>query len=298
MGQPHRLRAILTAFLVTLLWSSSWVLIKIGLKDIPAIPFAGLRYTLAFICLLPFALRRGAREQFRQITRADWLRLAALGIICYTVTQGLQFIGLFYMPATTTSLMLSFTSVIVAGLGIVFLKERPGWMQWAGTFVYLCGALIYILPVQWSNTPLIGFIVVGLCVLANALSSILGRAVNRAKNLDPLTVTVVSMGVGGSVLLVLGLLTQGLPALTLTHWLLILWLAVVNSALAFTLWNRALQTLTAMESSNINNTMLFQIAIIAWLFLGEPLTPRLVFGLLLAGIGTFLVQRRSNTAKS
>lgn len=298
MGKSHRLRAILTALLVTLLWSSSWVLIKIGLKDIPAITFAGLRYTLAFLCLLPFALRRGARDQIRQMSRSNWLQLAALGVVCYSVTQGLQFIGLFYMPAMTTSLMLSFTSVIVAGLGIVFLNERPGWMQWAGTFIYLCGALIYLLPVQWSNTPLIGFIVVGICVLANAVSSLMGRAINRSKNHDPLTVTVISMGIGGIILLLLGIFTQGFPALTLTNWLLILWLAVINSALAFTLWNQALRTLTAIESSNINNTMLFQIAIIAWLFLGEPLTPRLIFGLLLAGIGTFLVQIRSNASKS
>lgn len=298
MGQPHRLRAILTALLVTLLWSSSWAFIKIGLKDIPSITFAGLRYTLAFLCLLPFALRRGAREQIRQMSRSSWLQLAALGVVYYAVTQGLQFVGLFYMPAMTTSLMLSFTSVIVAGLGIIFLKERPGWMQWAGTFIYLCGALIYLLPVQWANTPQIGFIVVGICVLANAVSSLMGRAINRAKTFDPLTVTLISMGIGGVILLLLGILTQGFPALTLTNWALILWLAVINSALAFTLWNQALRTLTAIESSNINNTMLFQIAIIAWLFLGEPLTPRLIFGLILAGIGTFLVQIRPNGAKS
>ena len=43
-----RLRAILQALLVTTLWSTSWVLVKIGLEDIPAVTFAGLRYFLAF----------------------------------------------------------------------------------------------------------------------------------------------------------------------------------------------------------------------------------------------------------
>ena len=37
---------VLQALFVTFLWSTSWVLIKVGLKEIPAISFAGLRYTL------------------------------------------------------------------------------------------------------------------------------------------------------------------------------------------------------------------------------------------------------------
>ena len=42
---PH-VRAVVQALFVTFFWSTSWVLIKFGLKDIPALPFAGLRYTL------------------------------------------------------------------------------------------------------------------------------------------------------------------------------------------------------------------------------------------------------------
>jgi drug/metabolite transporter (DMT)-like permease len=88
---------------------------------------------------------------------------------------------------------------------------------------------------------------------------------------------------------------QGLPPLTPSHWLIIVWLAAVNSAFAFTLWNRILQTLSAVESSVINNTMLFQIAILAWLFLGEDLSLRDCAGLAIAMTGVLLVQiqRRS-----
>ena len=53
---PH-LTAVFQALFVTFLWSTSWVLIKIGLTDIPALTFAGLRYGLAFLCLLPFFFR-------------------------------------------------------------------------------------------------------------------------------------------------------------------------------------------------------------------------------------------------
>jgi drug/metabolite transporter (DMT)-like permease len=47
-----------------------------------------------------------------------------------------------------------------------------------------------------------------------------------------------------------------------------------------------------MESSIINNTMLIQIALLAWLFLGETPTWRMVLGMVLAGLGTLLVEIR------
>lgn len=50
-------KAVLLALFVTFLWSTSWVLIKLGLQaSLPPVTFAGLRYTLAFLCLLPFVL--------------------------------------------------------------------------------------------------------------------------------------------------------------------------------------------------------------------------------------------------
>lgn len=98
------------------------------------------------------------------------------------------------------------------------------------------------------------------------------------------------MGVGSSVLLVSGVILQGLPPLSLESWAIVLWLAIVNTAFAFTLWNRTLQTLSATESSVINNTMLVQIAILGWLFLGEPLTPMELVGLGLVTIGVLAVQ--------
>ena len=87
-------RAALQALFVTLLWSTSWVLIKLGLDDIPALTFAGLRYVLAFLCLLPLAWRSGQLGALRRLPRADGRRLAVLGLLYYTVTQGAQFLGL------------------------------------------------------------------------------------------------------------------------------------------------------------------------------------------------------------
>jgi drug/metabolite transporter (DMT)-like permease len=286
---PHT-RAVWQALLVTLLWSSSWVLIKFGLADIPALPFAGLRYGVAFLCLLPFALRPARLATLRRLPAAAWWRLILLGLLFYSLTQGAQFLSLVYLPAATVSLLLSFTIILVALLGIGLLGERPTGRQWGGSALYLAGVLLYFYPFPDLQGQGIGLLVAGVGVLANALSSILGRHVNRAADLDATTVTVVTMGIGAAALLVAGLLTQGLPPLTLQHWGIILWLAVLNSAFAFTLWNLTLRTLSAMESSIINNTMLFQIALLAWLFLGERLNWRQLVGVALAMAGTLAVQ--------
>jgi drug/metabolite transporter (DMT)-like permease len=127
-------------------------------------------------------------------------------------------------------------------------------------------------------------------VLANALSAILGRDINRGGKITPYLVTLISMGVGSTILLLVGILTQGLPLLSMKNILYLIWLAIVNTALAFTIWNFTLRTLTAMESSVINGTMLVQIAVLAFFFLGESISFREGIGLFLAGTGAVIVQ--------
>jgi drug/metabolite transporter (DMT)-like permease len=134
-------------------------------------------------------------------------------------------------------------------------------------------------------------------VLSNAIAAVMGRGINRQKNLDPLVVTGISMGFGAILLLLSGISFQGLPPLSSQSWLILIVLAVFNTALAFWLWNKSLQVLTAMESSIINNTMLIQISLLAWLFLGEKLTWIGVIGLTIASIGTVLVNLKPAATK-
>ena len=277
---------------VTFLWSTSFVLIKIGLRDIPAVTFAGLRYSLAFLCLLPLALGPAHRAFLRALTARQWGRLLFLGLLFYTVTQGALFLGLLYLPAATVTLFLSFSPVIVAALGIILLAESLSFLQWCGVGLFLAGVWIYLYPVILPTKQLVGLAIVTIGVLANSASSIFGRHVNRRKDIDPLSVTIVSMGVGAVVLLATGISFQGLPRLSPVNWITIIWLAVVNTALAFTLWNHSLRTLSAVESSIINNTMLAQISILAWLFLGERLGATQITGLVFVTLGSLIVQVR------
>jgi drug/metabolite transporter (DMT)-like permease len=225
--------------------------------------------TIAFTILLPGVWKR--RAEIRALSPRDWRRLAVLGLVFYTMTQGGQFLTLKYLEAVTFSLLLNFTTILVAFFGIIALWEVPCRLQWGGIIVFTAGVLVYFLPASTSGGNGLGYALAGFTVCANAAAALLGRAVNRETRISPLVVTVVSMGVGAIVLLGVGLAAQGLPPLSPPAWAAIGWLAVVNTALAFTLWNRILRTLSAVESSTINRTMLVQVSVLARLRPGEQL---------------------------
>ncbi len=150
--------------------------------------------------------------------------------------------------------------------------------------------MVYFYPVSFPIGQTIGVTAAVVGLLANSSSSILGREINRLRDLEPIQVTLISMGVGAFGLLAIGIRFQGLPQLSLTNWTIIAWLAVVNTAFAFTLFNHTLRILSALESSIINNTMLIQIPVLAVLFLGERINLKEIIGLLVAGLGTVIVQ--------
>lgn len=283
---------IALALLVVFLWATSWVLIKIGLEHIPALTFAGLRYTLAFLFLLPVVGLARRRSSGFQLPTGAIGRLLVLGLLLYAVTQGAIFVALSYLPAVTVNLLWSFSTVSVALLGIVWLSERPTQFQWFGVGLATLGAIFYFYPVALPAGSAIGVLVSFIGVLANAAAAIAGREVNRARNLHPLMVTATSMGFGSIVLLAAGIAVQGIPRITLQGWAIIGWLAVVNTAFAFTLWNFTLRSLSATESSIINGTMLIWIPILAVVFLDESVSAKELVGLVVAGIGTLIVQLR------
>ncbi|MAT44812.1 MAG: hypothetical protein CL609_20975 [Anaerolineaceae bacterium] len=292
MIDTSRYRAILQALFVTVLWSLSWVLIKRSIDSIPPLLFAGLRYMMAFLILLPGIKKH--RTVVKELTKQQWGMLFVLGLVFYTFTQGGQFLTLKHLDAVSFSLILNFTSVLVAILGIFFLREVPSRLQWGGIFVFLIGVVIYFSSEKLAGGSILGFVLAIFTVSANAGASMLGRAVNRQQNIPPLVVTVVSMGIGSIILLSAGLISNGWPMLKLNDWLVILILAVVNTAFAFTLWNKTLQVLSSVESSMINNTMLIQIALLAWLFLGEKLSIWNIVGLILAATGVFLANIKTS----
>lgn len=291
MTDPNRRRAIALALLVTVLWSSSWILIRWGLDDheLPPLGFAGLRYGMATLILAGWvATRPPLRRAVARLTLHEVATLGGLGVVFITVTQGAQFVAIDSQPAATTSLILSTTPLLVSVVSLRLLGEPPSGRQIFGSVLIAAGALAYF-------GGDLGFTAVGIAaalvaLVANATAALLGRSINRTVALPVEIVTAVSMGIGAVILIGAGAAVEGLPRLDPTGWAIVAWLAVVNTAAAFTLWNWSLRHLTATASAGINSTMLIQIALLAWVFLSER--PGLIqwLGMAVVSLGVLLAQ--------
>jgi drug/metabolite transporter (DMT)-like permease len=289
---PTRIKAIILAGIVTFIWATSWIMIKEGLKEIPALTFAGLRYSIAVVVLMPFFLRKNTLSQVKLLQRNDWIKLLSLGVVGFAFAQGALFLGLSYLPTVTIGLVLNLSSLFVAWLSNFALKERPTWLQWTGVLLNLIGILFYFSPSGAIKGNGLGWLFAGISLFANVVGSIITRSLNRGGRINPLIVTVISMGFGALLMLFTGILWQGLPPFGLKSFMFLMILAVINTALCFVLWNYSSQTLTATESSIINSLMLVQVAILAWVFLGETQDLKQIIGLVLALAGVVVVQLR------
>ncbi len=221
-----------------------------------------------------------------------------LGIVFYTLAQGAQYVALAYLPAVVVNLVLNLSPVAVGMMAFFLSHEPPTRLQWAGILLAAIGTCIYFLPLTLPTAALFGLAAALVGVLANSSAALQGRQIMRERDLPPLIVTFISMGIGSALMLFIGLAFQGAGHPTLLDWGIVGWLAVVNTAFAFTLWNSTMSTLSAVESSILNSLMMPQIAIMAVVFLGEKLSGKDILGLVLVFIGITIVQLRLHRQKS
>jgi drug/metabolite transporter (DMT)-like permease len=288
MSVSLRMKAIFEALLVTLLWSSSYILTKIGLVDIPPLTLVGFRYLIASLVLIPIALSKG---EHRRISGDAWWKLGILGLLGFTVAQGLQSVGLYYLPSVSVTLILNFTPLAVMLLNLGFTGEAPHRDQMAGMALVLLGAFLFFSD-QLREYNLTGFVITFISGIGWAGYMVTGKMLFTAKQVSPLGNTAFSMGMGTALLSSSAYFIEGLKPIPISGWLIILWLGLVNTALAFFLWNHALKTLEAFELSVIQNTMLIQITVLSFIFLGEILHPVKYIYMLLVFIGVYIVQSR------
>ena len=288
MNASARTKAILEALLVTFLWSSSYILTKFGLADIQPLTLVGLRYLIASLVLIPIALSRG---EHRKISGDAWWKLGVLGFLGYTVAQGLQCVGLFYLPSVSVTLILNFTPVTVILLNLAFTGEAPSRDQIAGMALVLLGAFLFFSD-KLGGYNLTGFIITLISGIGWAGYMVAGKLLFKEKRVSPLGNTAFAMGMGTALLSASAFLFEGLKPIPASGWLIIVWLGVVNTALAFFLWNRALETLEAFELSVLQNTMLIQITILSVVFLGETMPLAKYAYMAIVIVGVYVVQYR------
>jgi len=128
--------------------------------------------------------------------------------------------------------------------------------------------------------------------LSFAFFGVLGRDVARTKQLDIVTQTAIPLGLGGGLVLLIALFIEGIPQFSWQATGIIFFLAVFNTAIAYVLYNHALQKLTALEINVLLNLSPVMTALLAWLWLDEKLGLIKILGLMLALAVVFLVQWR------
>ncbi len=281
------LTALLQGLFVTFLWSTSYILIKKGLQELPPLTFAAYRYMISSIFLLAAAFFRKGRINLK--VKKGLPKLFLLGLFGYSVAQGLQFLGLSYLPAVTVTFLLNFTPGIVLIFGIVFLKESPALLQLIGMIVALFGAYFYF-AAPLSGTEFFGIIVTLISGTGWAAYMVLSRHFLKEDGFGSLNLTALSMFFGAVVLMISALLIEGPRGLSLYEGGIILWLSLVNTSLAFMLWNHALKRVKAFELSILQNTMLIQIGILAWIFLDEAITALKITAMAIVFVGVIIVQ--------
>ena len=287
----QRIVAIGESVLATTIWASSFVFVKIGLEYMGPLTIAGFRYFLAFLILLPFLIRKGMIRQ--PISRGIWLRLFAIGISAYTVGNGALFWGLKYLPATTVSFLMSLSPLLILIGGAVWLKEIPTRWQVFGIVVSLSGSVLFFSSGLKSGEP-VGIVIVIVGLIGFMLFGILGREIAKVKQLDTITLTTIPLAIGGGFLLLIAFPLEGMPLLSTKSVGIVLWLAIVNTALAYVLYNHSLQILTALEMNVMLNLTPLGTALLAWWFLGERLGFVQIIGMAVMIIGVIFVQRTQN----
>jgi drug/metabolite transporter (DMT)-like permease len=282
------------ALLCTFLWSSSYVLVKVGLAEIPPFAFAAMRYALAFSILGTANLLLNARAQGGTSVAVQpskrILLLLIAGLSGYTLAQGLQFLGLVFLPAVTTTFLLNFSPVFVLALGILFLNEKVLRIQLLGLGIAIIGAYAFLSQgILWAGEWFSALIVLA-SGLFWAVYMVTVRKIQVVGAFSSLQLTITTMGIGTLGLLILAVVFDGFGPISVHFLVIVGWLGVVNTALPFFLWNHALRIIRPYELSVLQNTMLVQTAILAWIFLGEHLTNYMMLGLVLVTLGVILVQ--------
>lgn len=220
-------------------------------------------------------------------------RALVFGVLLYGIAQAAQFIAISELPAATVGLFIATAPVWTALLAMRGRHETASAVQTVGIAILIVGVVTYFgldVPAEgaWAGVAaavVVTAVVAGSARLGRTLAVDSGRAFGGVLGL-----TAVAMTAGAASTLLLAIVLEGVPTVTTTTWLYIAWLAVVNTAFAFTVWNFTLRTLTAVESSALADLTVVQIALLAWVFLGESLGSLEIAGLALALVGVLLVQ--------
>ena len=281
-------------------WSSTWLVIKIGLRDLPPISFVAIRFLVAIVVLLAVSI---GRTHLLPRGRNDYVVLAITGILMFAVNYTL----LFWAELHVSSGLAAVLQATIPIFGMIFahwmLPDEPLRLQkLAGAMIALGGVAVICGRLLGFNGSLAfwGGVAVVVGAASAAFANVLVKA--RSMQLAPAMLAAWQMVFGVAPLLLLGFAVDGNPAhfrWTSMSVFCLLYLAVIGSALTFLLLYWLLPRMTVAQLQSISLITPPGAVMLGWLLGGEtfPLSSLLGAGLVLAGVWTIFRKDETSTPR-
>jgi drug/metabolite transporter (DMT)-like permease len=293
--QPKVGWAVPAAWLtLCVVWSSTWLAIKIGLRDLPPISFVAIRFLIAITVLVAISI---GRTRLLPLRRNDYVVLAITGILMFAVNYTL----LFWAELHVSSGLAAVLQATIPIFGMIFahwmLPDEPLRLQkLAGAIIALGGVTMICGRLLGFNGPLAFWGGVG--VVIGAASAAFANVFVKARSiqLSPAMLAAWQMIFGIAPLLVLGLAVDGNPARF--HWtamalFCLLYLAVIGSALTFLLLYWLLPRLTVAQLQSISLITPPGAVMLGWLLGGETFPASSLLGAAFVLAGVWMILRKA-----
>ena len=279
-----------------LIWGSTWIFIKLGLRDLPPFTFAGIRFLLASAILWAIVI---ARRRPLPKTGRDWLKLAWMGSITFALNYGLIFWGEQHISSGLAAVL----QAMIPAFGLIFAhfylpNERLTARKLAGvaTGVAGVGLIFYDQMKIEGMAALQGSVALLLSSVCAAYSNVFIKA--HCQHIDSSVIAAGQMVWGVFPLLTLGAVLEGDPfdhRWSMRSALALAYLALIGSVLAFLLYFWLVTKIEVTKTMLISLVTPVTALLIGWLALDERLSWRVAAGsvAILAGIWLIVFQRRS-----
>jgi len=288
-GEPSLKLRIVAAFAtIYLVWGSTFLAIRIGVRQLPPFLFGGLRFLVAGLLLAAVALL--LRERFPRGAR-EWRLMLLFSLLMITFSNGISTVALQHVASNQGALLGASSALWIAALGALGPKGHALTVR--GSLGLLCGfAGVALLlwprgPVSFGQLGWQSLILIG--SFSWAVGTILYRDVALAAG--PVAFNAVMMLLGGSWLVLAGLATGELPE---WEWqpggiAAMLYLAVFGSALAYTAYSWLLKRVPADRVATFAYVNPAVATVLGWAVLGESLGALQLAGMLVVLLGVALV---------
>lgn len=288
----------------TILFALNGSVVKAILQSgVSATSLSEVRATGAFLILLVIVAI--TRPRALRIQRGEWRLLLAYGVIGVSMTQYLYFVALERL-AIGIALIIEFTAPIFVVLWVRFgRRQQVRSSVWAGLILALSGLALIAQVWQGMTLDLLGVAAAFGAALALALFYVIGEHQRRGDNpRDALSLTM--WGMGGAALFwavvqpwwnfpwqaysgMSAPLGGSGPALPLT--VLTTWMIVLGTVVPFTLAIASLAYISAAQASIVGITEPLIASLVAWIALGEVLTPVQIVGGIIVLVGVYVAER-------